>query len=125
MSLDATNLRYLICGILAVMLAVMLTAAQQGCTIAPREVVVPGQASFSGTSQNSGMLGLEPVSGSEIISGGARSNYNALVGVYGAKYLPPLRPDDGITGFTNGTYLLDKSHLFAYLQMCVWHRNGR
>lgn len=102
----------------------IFVACGGGCTIAPRQIVYAKPSFDENNVANSGMLGMA-AGGSEIIRASVRSNYNALITIYGTRYLPALRADDGITAYTNGTYLMDRTHLTGYLEMCVWKRNNK
>ena len=95
-----------------------------GCTIAPRPTI-EGSVSYVGNVQNSGMLGRDPKTGSEIVDPAVKDRYDALAAIYGSKFAPPIKPDAGFTAYTNGTYLLTAQGLHNYLELCVLKRNNK
>ena len=60
-----------------------------------------------------------------IITEGARARYNALVRLYGSRFLVPLKEDDGVTARAEerGTYAIDAEHLEKWLAMNRWHQS--
>lgn len=110
--------------IATLLLAVVLVGAPSGCTVIPRHVSA-SQPSFDGGRQDSGFVGFDK-DGNGIITGTARNRYNALVKLYGAKFLVPLSEDDGIKPGpvieTRQTWLIDPEHLVKFQTMARWHR---
>lgn len=90
------------------------------CTVTPRPVV-DGMPSFDGAVQNSGFLGFDPA-GRGILTPHARDRYNRLVAEYGARYLPPLVLDAGVTPTATNTFLLDPEHLVDFAEMNRWRK---
>lgn len=103
---------------------VCVTFWEVGCstTVAPRSAT-DIVASFDGNQQNSGFIGYT-ADGCGIITPRAKDRYNALIGVYGNKFLPVLVPDEGTKAYTNGTYLIDAEHLVKFGTMNQWRRDG-
>lgn len=95
-----------------------------GCgTVRPRPPV-DHVASFDGTNQNSGFIGFAP-DGRGIITAHARDRYNSLIGLYGSQFLPPLKPDDGLSAQADGTWLMDQQHITYFADMIRWKREGK
>ena len=96
---------------MSMLLAMILLTS---CTIVPKQPVST-VSSFSGNEQNSGFLGYtEDHYG--IITQAKLDEYNALVDVFGSKFYPPVKENDGITR-RNGAILIDKEHLVKFSQM--------
>lgn len=108
---------------LAILAAMTLSLAlTSGCTstVTPR-TVVSSQASWDGTNQNSGFIGFE--NGCGVITPHARDRYNALIEVYGKKFLPPLTYDYGVWPYSNGNYLITPQALTDFAQMNRWRKS--
>ena len=59
-----------------------------------------GAASFDGGQQNSGLVGWHTNASGEtfvIITPHMRERYNAMIEIYGARFVPPIKQDAGIT----------------------------
>ena len=102
--------------------AITLCSVSCSTTVAPRSAF-DTVASFDGGVQNSGFIGFAD-DGSGVITQHAKDRYNALVGIYGNKFLPVLVTDDGVRSHTNGTYLIDAEHLVKFGTMNQWRRDG-
>lgn len=100
----------------------LVLVAMQGCsTVAPKGVEAKG-ASADGNIFDSGVVGIGPDGVSSIVRAHWRDRYNAMIGTYG-KVLN-LRPDDGLTVFTNGTWLVDREHHGMFQDMNAWRKAG-
>lgn len=95
-----------------------------GCarTVAPRPVA-DQTASWDGNEQNSGFIGYAP-DGSGIITSHAQARYNALVVLFGSRFVPPLRPGDGLKATGTNTWMIDAQHLEYFTRMNRWHKSG-
>ena len=76
-----------------------------GCTVIP-ETVRDLTPSFDGGAQNSGFYGYDN-RGNGYLTPRARDRYNLLIAQFGARYLPPLKADDGISPGVPGEVLFD------------------
>jgi len=96
-----------------------------GCTMRPQAARLH-QPSFSETGQDSGFVGFDGA-GNAVITSRARARYNALIGLYGAKFPVPVMADYGITpdGMTNSVqlYILTPDGLVKFRQMNIWRVN--
>lgn len=93
-----------------------------GCTVTPKAIRI-GAPSWDGSQQNSGLLGqLDDRSG--VITAHGRDRYNALVDVYGSKFVPTVTRDAGVTAFTNGTWRIDPEHLVKFATMNRWRKQS-
>ena len=109
------------CGFWAV--AIALCAIAPGCTIAPKPVQA-GQVSFSGNSQNSGLLGRLPDGGYHITAA-AKARYDDLISTgYGKGFTPALKPGDGLSGLPDGTWEIDDEHLIDWGVMASLKRTA-
>lgn len=103
-----------------------LMAVLAGCagTVAPK-VVSSSQASWDGTNQNSGSVDWAP--GKRlIITAHARDRYNALIGTYGNRFKPALKPDQDVEpSGTGNTFLLAPGGIEHFAAMLRWDKQGR
>lgn len=105
------------------MLLVGLGLSESGCTTTPK-IVRDDTPSFSETGkQDSGFLGYTD-DGHGVIVESARARYNALIAKYGDRFTVPLKPDAGITPYTNGTYLIDPAHNVKAMEMNRWRKSN-
>lgn len=109
---------------LALVLLVAMVLAS-GCTntITPNKVVTH-QAAFSGNEANGGFLGFT-VNGEGVLTERAVAKYNALIDMYGDKFIPPIYRNFGITAFTNTTSIITKEALSDFILMNQWNKNGK
>lgn len=96
-----------------------------GCatTVTPPQVVSNG-ASYDNGQRNSGFQGWCTNNGVTfaMISTNAYQRYNALIDIYGKKFLPPIKEDHGvIPNQTN--YLLTLEALSDFATMNRWRKN--
>jgi uncharacterized protein YceK len=112
----------------------MAVGLMAGCgTVAPKPVAAT-QGSFDavpdahGDYQNSGLLGF--TNHQAILTATARARYNALCAKWGAKFLPAVKPDDGLIsygptppGARGNLWLMDKDHLDKWVTMTRWQAN--
>ena len=96
---------------LAIFMLCMLTLA--GCIIRPR-TIHDSHASFDGGVANSGNLGFYTNNAGVpfmVITPHKMARYEAMIlAGYGTNFLPHLKVAEGVTPFTNGTWLLDLEH---------------
>jgi len=90
-----------------------------GCvtTQIPTPAPTPEVASYDGSTQNSGILGI--VDGGYIVTPNFLKKYAELVSKYGSKFTPAIQPMDGVIGQN-----IDKEHMIKYLVMMQWQRSG-
>lgn len=95
------------------------------CTIRPG-IVRPRSASYDGTNLNSGVK-IQPTKGGPIlISNTARQRYNALVRLYGTRFLVPLAEDAGLTpGAAEGEWWMSPQAFVDWATMAHWHRSPK
>ncbi len=103
----------------------LFIALGSGCTstVTP-PVPKAGAASWDGNAQNSGFLGFNP-DGSGSLTEHGRDRYNALVAKYGAKLLPPVAKDEGLTANGDGSFRIDDQHLAIFAKLRRWDKEGR
>lgn len=103
----------------------LLLALTTGCanTVTPK-TVQSSQASWDGDAQNSGIIALT-ADHHGIVTPHFRDRYNVMVGTYGPRFQPPLKPDAGITATTTNTFLIDAEHMADFLRMNRWRKQGQ
>lgn len=105
-------------------ISLLSSALLSGCGTVRPEPVTDAVASFDGNMQNSGFLRFNE-DGSGLITARARERYNALIALYGSRFLLPLKTDEGIApGPTPDTHTLDAQHLVHFATMNQWHKNA-
>jgi hypothetical protein len=127
--------RETLCMIVGALIAIALGVVLFGCvsTIAPSENL-PTQTSFVGNDQHAGFLGWSD-DGGIAINDAKRSEYNALIDLYGVRVVPPLKHDDGVVAITAWTdsqgkphtgnaWSLDKEHVVKFALMKSWQHRG-
>lgn len=77
------------------------------------------QASFDGTQQNSGVLGLDG-EGDLIITLHAVDRYNALIDKYGKEFTPPLQHNEGLFLTDTNTALMSFGAVQHFVTMNRW-----
>jgi hypothetical protein len=116
----------LFCLLLVTAVVVIVAVGLCGCTstVAPK-LAGETQASWDGTNQNSGIIGLT-VDHQAIITLHASDRYNGLITIYGARFNPRLVPDAGLTRVGNGgTCIMDAQHLAYFATMQRWARQAK
>lgn len=91
-------------------------------TVAPR-LAVSSQASFDQGGQNSGIIGIAGNDGF-FVTQHFIDRYNALIGLYGAKFGPPLTPNQGIFLTSTNTAIICNSAMEHFAAMNRWKRQG-
>ena len=115
------NIRGLGALLIVILFAAVLAYCATGCsTVVPRALDTSRQPSFDGNEQNSGVIASTP--SGFVVTAHFRERYNALIAVYGADYLPALKPDAGLTEITGGRWLIDRQHMTKFLEMNAWRR---
>ena len=98
-------------------LAIAAAILPLGCTTVTPKAVNAAGASFDGNLPTSGILEDLP-NGDRRITPHVKARYAALVAIYGKTYLPPLKPDEGVTPAPDGiNYLIDREHFVDFLDM--------
>ena len=92
-------------------------------TIAPKPLVST-TASWDGNEQNGGFQGFttNSVGVYGMITLHAHDRYNALIDIYGKKFLPPLTKDYGITD-NKTNYLITMEGLADFAKMNRWKKS--
>ena len=114
-----------------------LLAVGPGCTNTIPNVTVSHGAAYDGNDRNSGFIGWDQA-GNGILTASAVERYNLLMVRYGTKFVPPVRPSEGVSfAGTNivmyvsgkpdglsGTNLwrIDKQHLVSFATAARWAR---
>ncbi len=80
--------------------------------------------SWDGNAQNSGFLGYNPDDSGNLTEH-AKDRYNALVAKYGAKLLPPVAKDEGLTSNGDGSFRIDAQHLAVFFKLRRWDKEGK
>lgn len=104
-----------------ILVLVLLT----GCfgTVKPVKVM-PDQASFDGTNQNSGVISYDKINRIGVVTAGWRLRYNFLVQDYGKKFTPWLVDDYGLITRPDGTCYATAEALVNMGKMELWKRNN-
>lgn len=93
-----------------------------GCTVTPtplkRSVI-----SYDGAIQNGGFLGYL-TNGFAVITPTAKERYDSAVECYGAMFLVPLRLGQGVSAYTNGTWLIAPEYNRKAQTMFRWRSDG-
>lgn len=100
----------------------VILCALTACTVAPKPVT-DKVASYDGNAQNSGFISWAS-DGGGIITPHARDRYNALIELYGTRFLPPLKYDAGITATPTNTFHIDAEHLVQFGIMNAWRKSS-
>ena len=111
---------YLLC--LAAGAAIILVALC-GCanTVAPK-FALSSEPSWVGADHNSGVIAITPAH-QAILTPHARDRYNGLIAIYGSRFLPPLKPDFGLTeAGPNG--IISPEGLADFATMNRWRKAG-
>lgn len=111
------NARAALIGLLAIILA--LLALFVGCTVTPK-AFKDSTPSFDGGEMNSGLIGFytnEQSVSFMVVTPHFRERFDALAPVYGTNFLPAVKPGEGFSPFTNGTYLLNLEGLYKFSVM--------
>lgn len=98
----------------------LLSLGLAACTVTPKRVT-DSTPSFDGAVRNSGFIGFD-AAGNGILTPLARERYNLLIAEFGQRYLPPLRPDAGITPTSTNTYLIAPQYLVDFREMNRWRK---
>ncbi|HUB67460.1 MAG TPA: hypothetical protein VL981_08255 [Candidatus Methylacidiphilales bacterium] len=87
-------------------------------------LVTSETASFDGREQNSGVIAL--VRGGQLVTPHWRARYNAMIAVYGKRFVPPLETDEGIVPASPGNnatqYSIDNEHAVKFDEMNGWRK---
>jgi hypothetical protein len=106
--------------------ALVFMLAVAGCTIRPA-IVRPRLPSYDGTNLTSGVK-IQPIKGGSIlISKTARDRYNALVRLYGTRFLVPLNEDAGLTpsATAEGEWWMTPEAFEHWATMAHWRRSPK
>lgn len=108
------------------LLGLALALACTGCTtVTPTPADVPAAASFDGTEQNSGIVGVQ-ADGTFLVTAHLRDRYNALIATYGSLFAPPLSPDSGLSAVSGSAlWQMTPQAMADFATMCQWRRMGR
>lgn len=99
-----------------------------GClynTVIPKNIDSK-QGSYSGTNSHSGIIDKELNKNGEVVSitfiQEKIDEYNALIEVYGKKFIPNLNRNDGLTRIPKVGWKMDGEHVVYFSQMLEWNR---
>lgn len=109
--------------LIAMLTLLALVGLSNGCTTVTPKIVHDDTPSFDGGAQTSGFLGYLP-DGSGVISQHAADRYNSLIAKYGDRYTVPLKPNAGLTPYTNGTVRIDAEHNVKAQEMNRWRKSN-
>lgn len=102
-------------------LVLSATLAFAACTSTVTPLVVhPGQASYDGSTQNSGIVEVVTDGGASgwVVTARARDRYNALVERYGkTMWSPAIEPDHGVTPDEDGRYRMTDEAMSKFVAM--------
>jgi len=76
------------------------------------------EAGFDGNEQNSGIIGFTPQGGLEITES-AKTRYMSFVEQYGARLIPSIKGEFGLTKLSNGNYELTAQGAEAWRWMII------
>lgn len=108
---------------LGLLLTVLAINAVVSCTIRPA-IVRARLPSYDGTNLNSGVKAQQGPGQPLLISNNARNRYNALVRLYGTRFLVPLHEDAGLVpGPAEGEWLMSPQAFVDWATMAHWHRS--
>ena len=102
--------------------SLILTVVTISCTTVTPPIVQSSAPSWDGTNNNSGFIGWS-ATGEGIITPHAQDRYNALIVMYGKRFVPPLVHDFGITTTTNGI-IINNQALSYFAQMNRWFKTN-
>ncbi len=102
-------------------LALGLALVPACSTVTPPQVKA-ATASYDAGEPNSGFLGFT-ADGGGLITPHARDRYNALIALYGDRFLPALKPDAGVVA-QGDVFKIDAEHLVKFATMNRWHKSG-
>ena len=99
------------------LLVLLALALLMGCTTTLTPVQPAAKvASWDGTNQNSGFV--RWTNGGGILTPHACDRYNGLIALYGGRFVPPLKPDAGLTQCQDGLWFIDAQHLADFALLC-------
>lgn len=110
--------------LLVLALSLFLVAAM-GCTTVAPQTVEASLASWDGGKQNSGFLGWTNYDGVTvgIITTNALNRYNALIVIYGNRFLPPLNKGEGTCDTCiTGLVLMQAQDIEHFARMNRWRK---
>lgn len=115
---------------LAIMAMLALGMIVSGCTTTLKPVKTEARsASFDSGGQNSGFLGFTNIPGAGsvgIITPHARDRYNALIALYGKKFIPPLVQDAGLAPVAaSPNWTITSQALVNFATMNRWRKESK
>jgi hypothetical protein len=120
---DTEEVRRRLSGLCLAIVCSALVFSYSACTVAPRPVAAQ-QASFGVSGQqDSGFIAF--CDGGAFIDRSAVARFNGLVAIYGSRFVPALRADDGIVEQSGGLYFISNASLQKFMLMADWRREGR
>jgi hypothetical protein len=111
--------------VLAIVAVILIACAMlTGCGPVTPPLVIGSAASYDGRDLNSGVIAEIP--GGQLVTPHWRDRYNAMIALYGKRFAPPLRPDDGILPVAPGDhaaqYFIDNEHAVKFDLMNEWRK---
>ena len=105
-----------------VTLCALLIMVLCACTTVIKHPIVSKGASWDGTQQNSGWYGQDD-SGAGLVSQHFVDRYNALCVKWGERFVPPIRPGEGLTYVPfMQCWRIDQQHASAMAKMNRWNK---
>lgn len=104
-------------------IAVALVVSACTTTVVPKRVQA-SQPSFDGTNQNSGVISFDTNTMTGVVTPNWRGRYNALIGIYASKFLPPITADYGLTPRNDSNYTATGEAFVDMAKMQIWKRNN-
>jgi hypothetical protein len=104
-------------------LLLLATLALSGCWTVTHQATQASVASFDGNDANSGLVSWN-ANGSANVTQGCHDRFVWLQQHYGARFIPPLLPNIGLSPGTNGTpWIIDAERLVDFEQMTFMANN--
>ncbi|MBK8477794.1 MAG: hypothetical protein IPL39_16260 [Opitutaceae bacterium] len=106
-----------------VLFSLLLALGIVACTtVAPSPAPVPAVASWDGTEQTSGIVGVQ-ADGLFLVTSHLRDRANALIADYGREFAPALSVDAGLSRVTgSGLWTMTPEAMANFATMCQWRR---
>lgn len=79
--------------------------------------------SYDSGEKNSGIIGEVGTTGFEVTKGFI-TRYNAMIEIYGKKFVPELEKNAGVTELPNKNFCIDNERMVKFVQMNKWRKAG-
>jgi len=103
-----------------------LFGCQHSATVTPRIVEAPG-ASYDSGERNSGVIGFVNCGAARcvLVTERFRDRFNALVKIYGNRFVPPISKDYGVTDTGTNLFVMTKEAMEKSGLMHTWKASGQ